>query len=240
MNEKYIIPGSIIIAGLIIGAAIFFGGNSNTAPATGNYDDGAYAQAEQPAAVPARIVDPNNDNITGNADAEIFVIEYSDLDCPFCARYHNNALKQLKETYSGDDRVSFVFRHFPLDEPYTQALHPQATEKHIAAQCIAQLGGANAFNSFVGLMFSDEDTSDLSKLPSIAVRFGVDENAFNNCYNDRATEPKVASDFQEGAQAGVQGTPTVFLQTADGNTYQVPADFNAIKIGVDAYLAELK
>lgn len=235
MNEKLIIPASIIIAGAIIGAAVYFGGSSPTV----NYPQENEGRAQE-ATVQAKKVDPTSDNIYGSPGAEIFVIEYSDLDCPFCARYHNNALAQLKSNYTEDDRVAFVFRHFPLDEPYTQPLHPQATEKHIAAECVAQVAGNDAFNSFITAIFSGDRDDDLLELSAMAVESGAKKTAFDTCYNNRDTESVVSAGFQDGAQAGVQGTPSVFLQTKDGQTFQIPADFNAIKIGVDGYLGDLK
>jgi len=210
MNEKLIIPASIIIAGAIIGAAIYFGGQSNQSA---------------PAAPP---------------NADIFVIEYSDLECPFCKRYHDTALKQLKEEYADNDKVSFVFRHFPLDEPYTRALHPTATEAHVASECIARLGGNEAFFAFIDDMFESDDSTDLSKLTERATAAGVDATAFNTCYDNQDTEPIIAAAFQEGVEAGVQGTPTVYIQTNDGKTFPGVPDYNALKISIDAYLADLK
>ena len=235
MSDKLIIPGAIIIAGLIIGGAIYLGGGSQS-----NMPEGENTTTNQ--TVNARVVTEDEDHILGSSDAEIFVVEYSDLECPFCKRYHDNALAQLKANYADNDNVAFVFRHFPLDQPYTsQALHPTATEEAIAAECVATLGGDEAFFTFVDAIFASTASNgqyDLSRLPALAVEAGVSRDAFNTCYDNRDTEPIVSRDFQDGINAGVQGTPTIFIQTADGKTYPAVADYNALKIAIDAYLAD--
>ena len=237
MNEKLLIPGSIIIAGLIVAASVYFvGGNSNTS--TNN--DG---QNPDTTLADAKLVDPASDHILGSPNADLFVIEYSDLECPFCKRYHDEVLSELKTTYADNDRVAFVFRHFPLDEPYTQPLHPTATEEAIAAECVAKLGGTDAFYSFIDDIFAttaSDGQYDLSQLVVHAEAAGVDATDFNTCYNNKDTEAIVAASFQEGAEAGVNGTPTIFLQTASGKTYSAVPDYNALKVAIDAYLAELK
>src|SRR3989344_7899897 len=58
------------------------------------------------------------DHLRGNADAKVFLVEYSDLECPFCAQFHETA-KQLIDEYDG--RVAWIYRHFPLD-----SIHPNA------------------------------------------------------------------------------------------------------------------
>ena len=232
MNEKLIIPASIVIAGLIIGAAIYFGG-STQGPTVVNNQPG-------PATVAAKKVDATSDRIQGNPQAEVFIIEYSDIECPFCKRYHDGPLAQLKENYADDDRVAFVFRHFPLDEPYTSPIHPNATEIHIAAECVAKLAGDEAFFNFIDIMFASDDRGDEAKFTERAVTVGVEANTFNTCYGDKDTEPIVAAGFQDGVSAGVQGTPTIMIQTAEGNTYPAVPEFGALQLSIDAYLSDLE
>lgn len=240
MNEKLIIPGSIIIAGCIISAAIYFGGNNAAVPAAGGYPADTAGPAAGPTVVSAKRVDPASDHIQGSPTADIFVLEYSDIECPFCKRYHDGPLEQLKQAYADDERVAFVFRHFPLDEPYTRALHPMATEIHIAAACVGKLGGTDAFYHFVDTMFAAQDRGNESLFAARAAQAGVDEASFTTCYNNKETESIVSAGFQDGANAGVQGTPSVFIQTSDGKTYQAVPDYGALKVAIDAYLAELQ
>jgi protein-disulfide isomerase len=78
-----------------------------------------------------------DDNIRGNANAAISIVEYSDIDCPFCKRHHPTLIS-LVEDYDG--QVNWVYRHFPLDQ-----LHPDARKKAEATECAGDLGGSEKF-----------------------------------------------------------------------------------------------
>ncbi len=82
-----------------------------------------------------------SDWIRGRDNARITVIEYSDLDCPFCKDFHKSVTNIMKD-YSKD--VRWVFRHMPVDE-----LHPDARTKAEASECIGGLSGADAFWKYV-------------------------------------------------------------------------------------------
>ncbi len=82
-----------------------------------------------------------SDWIRGRDNARITVIEYSDLDCPFCKEFHKSVINIMKD-YSKD--VRWVFRHMPVDE-----LHPDARTKAEASECIGELGGADAFWKYI-------------------------------------------------------------------------------------------
>ena len=79
----------------------------------------------------------DGDYVRGSEDAQVTVIEYSDLQCPFCARHHGTML-QLMSQYEGE--VNWVFRHFPL-----RSIHPQAQRWAEATECAGELGGGDAF-----------------------------------------------------------------------------------------------
>jgi len=80
-------------------------------------------------------IDPvtSEDFVRGNRNARIALIEYSDLECPFCKRFHPTA-QQLINEYPND--VMWVYRHFPLDQ-----LHSKARAEALAAECAGSLGG---------------------------------------------------------------------------------------------------
>ena len=235
MNEKYLIPLSIIIAGAVIGGAVIFSNNQEPVvvqqpqqPQQQEFDD-------------IRTVSASNDRIIGSADADLFVVEYSDIECPFCKRYHDGALQRLIREYGDNDRIGFVFRHFPLDEPFTNPIHPTATEAAVATECVGDLGGDEAFYAFLDSVFADEETARLADVELLdrysqyAVSAGVDRVAFENCYATFDTT-KVEADFNDGRNGGVEGTPTIFIQTADGETFRAQPDFATLKNGIDVFL----
>tara|TARA_B100000508_G_scaffold59047_1_gene45827 strand:+ start:4318 stop:5124 length:807 start_codon:yes stop_codon:yes gene_type:complete len=86
-----------------------------------------------------------DDHIKGSFDAPIKVVEYSDFDCPFCSRFHVS----MTAVVENNDDVAWVYRHFPLDQ-----LHPQARAVARASECVAELGGNEAFWTFTDGYFS--------------------------------------------------------------------------------------
>jgi protein-disulfide isomerase len=84
------------------------------------------------------------DHMMGNSSAQVYLIEYSDLQCPYCQKFHPTAT-QIKEEY---DQLAWVYRHFPLD-----SIHPKARPAALASECVTELGGNEAFWKFVGEVF---------------------------------------------------------------------------------------
>ena len=83
----------------------------------------------------------SNDWIRGNSNARITVIEYSDLDCPFCKQFHKSVMNLVKD-YPKD--VRWIFRHMPIDR-----LHPDARRKAEASECIGEIGGVDTFWKYI-------------------------------------------------------------------------------------------
>lgn len=82
----------------------------------------------------------SEDHIKGNMNAQVTIVEYSDYDCPFCTRFHTT-MNAISKKY-GDD-LAWVYRHFPLEQ-----LHPNAKAVAVASECVAKLGGNEAFWTF--------------------------------------------------------------------------------------------
>lgn len=87
------------------------------------------------------------DHIRGSSTAKVTVVEYSDFECPYCQQFHQT-MKQILEAYE-DDQVAWVFRHMPI-----QQLHPQAPRLARASECVADIGGEDAFWTFADELFS--------------------------------------------------------------------------------------
>ena len=94
-----------------------------------------------------RAFDPEVDYFKGPADAEITIYEWSDYECPFCARVHPT-LQRVVDTYPN---VNWTYRHLPLT-----SIHPQAVPAAAAALCIGQEEGNDAFWSFTDAVFADQ------------------------------------------------------------------------------------
>lgn len=233
MNEnKLFVPISIVVAGLIIAGAVFFTKDnaSNTANTDGNQPT---KQVE---------VKPVNesDHIRGNKDAEITIVEYSDFECPFCSKFHQT-MEQIMADYESTGKVAWVYRHFPLDQ-----IHPDARPAAEASECVAELGGNDAFWKYSKLLF-DSAPSSLSteNLKSNAVSIGIDENAFNSCVSEGRHKAKVEDNYQSGMELAKNdrnfGTPySVVIAKKDGTQITIPGaqSYTVVKQLIDTILAE--
>ena len=200
MNEsnKFLVPIAIVIAGALITWG--FISNKNDQPKQTNNDDNK--PKTELSMNPSPVSD--NDHILGNPNAEIIMIEYSDLECPFCKSYYFTT-KKLMDDFGKDGKLAIVFRHFPLDQ-----LHSQSRKEATATECSAKLGGNGKFWEYMDELFATTPSNnglDLAKLPAMAEKIGLNKTEFENCLNDKTMAEKVESYFQDGIKAGVLGTP---------------------------------
>ncbi|MBI5466568.1 MAG: thioredoxin domain-containing protein [Candidatus Kerfeldbacteria bacterium] len=187
-------------------------------------------QPDQPAGPPAKvdIKVKDTDYVRGTKNAPVTLVEYSDLECPFCKRFHPATLQLLQE-YAG--KVQMVFRHFPL------SFHANAQKEAEAAECVGKLGGASKFYAFVDKIF-ERTTSNgtgfaLDKLGPLAREVGVAQSKFQSCLDSGEFAAKVQADIQEGSQYGVGGTPTTFV---NGTTVEGAVSYEQLKAAVDQAL----
>src|SRR3954463_6020097 len=142
----------------------------------------------------------------GSADAKVVVIEYSDFQCPYCGKFARETFGTIEERYIGPGKVRYVFRNFPLDES-----HPKAFKAAEAAECANQQG---KFWEMHAQLFANQPALDPADLLSHAKAVGVDESVFRKCLNG-AARAKIRRDFNDGVKAGVGGTPTFLIGTAE-------------------------
>jgi protein-disulfide isomerase len=230
MSEKILIPLSILVSSLLIAFAVYvtIGSDPIIIETSSNKEDKATA----------KVVDIKTDHILGKKDADIFVIEYFDLECLHCKKYYTDIVKTLRKQFSDNDRVSFVFRHFPLTSE-----HKSSFEEAVATECAAELGGEEKFFSFKSKIF-DETASDgnfsSTKIKAIAAKIGLEKEAFGKCLGNQSIQQKVTDSYEEALRMGLDSTPSVFLQVKNGETYSIPAELVVIKNLLDAYFLENK
>jgi protein-disulfide isomerase len=139
------------------------------------------------------------DPFFGPADAPVTIIEYSDFQCPFCARAVP-VLDQIKATYG--DSVKFVFKDFPL------GFHEFAQKAAEAGQCANDQG---KFWELHDTMFANQGRIDVGSIKGYAANIGLNTEQFNACLDSGKYASEVQQDFNEGKVAGVSGTPTFFI-----------------------------
>ncbi|MEX0877693.1 MAG: DsbA family protein [Candidatus Spechtbacterales bacterium] len=236
-NNQFLIPLSIIIAGMFIAAAVYLSGGATTGTnqVANNNQPGNTAEPVPPgtsAEIEMKEV-TSDDWIKGDSNAPVKIVEYSDLECPFCQRIHST-LNQIVEDYDG--QVAWVYRHAPLEQ-----LHSKAPREAEAAECAGELGGNDAFWAFIDRVFEvgpmNNGLAD-SQLPEIAVYAGVNRSAFQTCLDSGRYADKVADSLEDAFNAGLRGTPYSVVVAPNGETYPVDGaqPYDSIKAIVDLAL----
>lgn len=200
-NNQKQIAGAIILAGLLVAGAIMLRGSGAVAPTPSNNANLENTQLKSVSV---------NDHILGNLDARVVVIEYSDLECPFCKIFHST-MQTIVEKNNGN--VAWVYRHFPLYQG-NPPLHPKALKEAEATECAAELAGNDGFWKYTNKIFevtNSNNSLDAIQLPIIAVSIGLDLEAFNNCLASGKYKDLVDKSIEEGINAGVRGTPKSFI-----------------------------
>ena len=137
--------------------------------------------------------------VKGPKDAQITVVEFSDFQCPYCARA-TPAVEALLKAYPKDVKVYFM--HFPLN------FHPEAVPAAVASQC-ANLQGK--FWEMHDKIFENQGNMSKAQYSAYAKDLGLDLGKFEACSSDPATQEWVMKDMAQGEAAGVEGTPSFFI-----------------------------
>jgi protein-disulfide isomerase/uncharacterized membrane protein len=144
----------------------------------------------------------------GPGAAPITIVEFSDFQCPFCSR----AAKDLRELVASTPEVSLVFRHFPLDTSCNanvqRPMHANACLAAYAAECAGKQGH---FWEYHDILFENGERLGRDALITYAQRIGLDTGVFERCIDDPATHARVTADIEAATRAGVNSTPTLFI-----------------------------
>lgn len=142
----------------------------------------------------------DEDHIIGPETATVTLIVYCDFECSYCGRAYP-LIKQLQSRLN--DRLRFVFRHFPLSEkhPFAQ----QAAEAAEAAEAQGQFWG------MYDLLFEHPGALEKTDLLRYGKTLGLDTARFERELRDGVYVQRIEQDIQSGRRSGVTGTPTVFV-----------------------------
>jgi protein-disulfide isomerase len=162
----------------------------------------------------------------GPADAPVTIVEFSDFECPYCAKV-GPTLKQVLDHYG--DQVRLVFRHYPLT-----SVHKQAQEAAEAALCAAEQG---KFWEMHDSLFADQKDLSVGRLKATAGTLGLDQDAFSQCLDSNRQAEAVVTDVRAAMKAGVSGTPAFFI---NGRPVTGAVGFEKLAEIIDEELAAAK
>lgn len=221
--EKSNFNGLTIGIIIIVGIASFFAGTY-----TSNFNSDEISQADLDEAIaklelkilqnqlpteqprPPVKISADNDPIMGDPNAPITIIEFSDFQCPFCARFHVQTLPSIYEEYIDQGKVKLVFRDFPI-----QSIHPNALPASVAAECANDQG---KFKEMHDKLFENqndwnkkETTAALSMFVQYAEEIEIEKNEFESCIASGKHINDIRGDLEDGREYGVTGTPGFFV-----------------------------
>ncbi|MEZ5419198.1 MAG: thioredoxin domain-containing protein [Vicinamibacterales bacterium] len=141
----------------------------------------------------------DDDPVRGPKDAPITIVEFSEYQCPFCARV-TPTLKALEQKYAGKVRV--VYKDFPLQN------HLQAPKAAEAAHCAGDQG---KYWELHDRMFANQQQLQVPELKKHAAALGLDQAAFDQCLDSGKHAARIQEDIALGNAMGVSSTPTLYI-----------------------------
>lgn len=146
------------------------------------------------------------DTAMGDPDAPITIVEYSDFQCPFCRRFHEDTLPQILENHVRTGEVYFEYRNFPF-------LGQESIEAANASLCAAQQG---AFWTYADYLFANQTGENVgafteARLQAIAQEIGLSMDQFEQCSSRNELQSQVQAQYAQGLDQGVNSTPTFFV-----------------------------
>ena len=179
----------------------------------------------------------DDDPIRGNPDAPITIVEFSDYQCPFCARFYAQTLPLLLEEYIDEGKVNLVYRDFPV-----QRIHPNALSAAAAAECADDQG---KYWEYHDTLFEKQNAwakldsnSAISTFSQFATEIELEQQQFDNCLKSGKYLEEVQADFNDGKNYQVTGTPGFFIGNEDIGFVKIigAKPYDAFKKVIDAQL----
>lgn len=205
--------GTFVFAALFL--IVLFGGRFGGGNDSGTVDVrdvGPTGQATD--TINAQSLIEDNDPVLGDPNADVSIVEFSDFQCPFCARAHSGALADFRNSdYFKDGQVNLVYKHFPLN-----SIHPYAQKAGEASECANRQG---KFWEYHDTLFANPTALDTTSLKSYAVQLGLDTSKFNSCLDGGEASSEVNKELAQATAAGGRGTP-YFIIVNNKNGDAVP------------------
>lgn len=173
-------------------------------------------------------------NVIGREDAPVSIIEFSDLQCPYCARHALETFPRLQQQYVATGKLRYAAADLPLPT------HQFAQAAAVAVRCAGEQG---SFWSYRAALFAAQDTLGTAPYDRVAIALGLDAAQFTACRREERHAADIRNDMQLAAANGIENTPSFVIgRLVNGEfrgqvvTGAKPYEFFAATI--DALLAE--
>ncbi len=222
--SPFLIPGAIVLAGVLIAGAVVY---TNSKPASKQL--GAVASPSAGTGVPGIPKATGNladdDPFLGDPAAPVVIVEFGDFQCPFCGRFFQTTEQEIIEKYVKTGKARLVYRDFPIT-----AIHSEAQKSAEAAECANEQG---KFWPYHNMLYQRQSDLSLQNYKKWAVDLGLNSKQFNECLDSAKYAPEIEKDLQDGQAAGVNGTPTTFV---NGRIVQGAVPFTQFKTIIEEEL----
>ncbi len=168
----------------------------------------------------------DDDAVKGDKNAPVTIVEFSDFECSFCARFYTQTLKQIEDEYIKTGKVKFVYRDFPL------GFHANAQKAAEAAECAGEQG---EYYKMHDKLFDNGVKGGTDSFKQFAEDIGLDTAKFNDCLDSGKMASEVQKDMKDGSAAGIRGTPGFII---NGQLVSGAQPFSAFKQIIEAELAK--
>ncbi len=233
------LPISILVAAIVIGGAVVFASLYKGGSVAAAIPNGAAAPTAQPqpSVSAAQVMQlTSRDSILGSATAPVTLIEYGDYQCPFCGRFFSQTEPQIISDYVDTGKVKMVFRNFAF-------LGAESTAAAQAAECATEQNQTWKYSDalYAGKVADDakggsEDDGFFNRalFLKLAAQVGLNVPQFTSCIDGNKYASLVAQEKTDASAAGVNSTPTVFI---NGTQVLGAQPYAAFKSVIDAALA---
>lgn len=239
-----IISSAVIISASLVFLGFQIGQNGKNSVVTAeDIENGikAYVAKDQPSennkAQPTPTLSgdfSDDDPFMGDEEASVTIVEFSDFQCPYCRKFYNEALPQIKEKYIETGKIKFVYRDFPLN------FHSGAFPSALASECARDQGGDEIYFAMHDKIFDGQNalgsgTVEISdeSLISYAEELDLDMDEFNECFEEERYKEEIYQDLSVGQSAGITGTPGFIL---DGQIISGAQPFSVFESAIEKAL----
>ena len=212
-SNPYMLPISIIIAGIIISVAILLSSNNTKSISTNTGNP----KQNNASTNPNTSITQNGTNkvtvslgtnpILGNVHkAKVGIVEFGDFQCPYCKEFYQNNQNFILSKYIKTGKSVFSFRDYPLT-----LIHPLANNLAIDSRCFGEQG---KFWQFDNTIYSSSQNNDTQQIViGIAKTLGLNISEYESCVNNNLYKNQIQKDINAGNRIGVQGTPSFVIGT---------------------------
>ena len=237
-NLKYtpILMVLLLVASFLLGALttkISYLEKQNGGSQAGTPAQPAGTPSQPAAPAPGAKVSVTNGHfpLKGNSNAKVTIVEFADFRCPFCEQFFTQTESQIIKDYVDTGKAKLAFRQYAF-------LGPASTFAANAAECANDQGKFWEFHDYLYKnQPAETDTSmyNTDTLTQAATSLGMDGNTFRSCLDGKKDDSKASADLADGQKAGVNGTPTFFV---NGTSLVGAEPYSAFKTIIDQELAK--